>query len=475
MGTTTTGNLPTINSATTLSTTSIRVYWTRDVPDVTSDTVIVLFGTTIVSETVAPYLGTTNDSAVITGLQNSTPYTIIIGSTKGESQPYNYELQLTYLPTNVAITVVDSLSITVGWMRNFNDTSADTLYVTTQSGGLAGNSPIIVPAGKDTGIVTGLQPGMTYTITVVCATGSSTAIPYTVPGVPTSLMVNSMNATSIGAVWTRGLDDTIADTIFAIDTSGIITRSTPIIGDTGFVSGLSEGDRYTVCVHVRTGISDSITWMTAERTTGLKIYEVSDNVGDPRGLVLTSPVSAISLPGMKPPDLILDTNSTLPSGISLDAGDSAMMNGNATKINPNYTFILGGLSSNYNLTNYLSDALTDTVTPLVIPADSSYGMADSTHGGKGSLLFVCQTVAGNWALIEIVPDPNSHQLYSIAGNGFKYITVNVSYQAFANDPYAGRGHLRSAKPVLRKQVKTAKPVLRNSAITVRPVIKNPAH
>ncbi len=483
MGTTVTGNLPSGVSASALSTSSIRVYWTRNTADITTDTVIVMLGSNIVATVPAPYLGSTNDSATVTGLAASTQYTIIIGSEAGESSPYDYTLQLTYLPTNVAVIAEDSLSITVTWTRNFNDTSTDTLEVTTPDGAYAGDAPILVPPGKDTGVVTELMPGITYDITVVCSTGSLTAITYTIPGVPTNVRVNSMSATSIGVQWTRGVGDTLPDIIVAMNGGTVVSTTSVPYGvtandTTGVVSGLNEKVPYLICVHVSTGISDSIIWMTAERTTGLKIYEMSDNAGDPRGLQLTSPAAvALTLPNAAKPDFILNTNSLLPSGISLDAGDSAGVNGDSTKVNPNYILVPGGLDSNFNLSNYWSDTAYEVVTPVIIPADLTYGphaSMDSGNIARGSMVLVCQTVNDNFALIEIVPDPNSGQLYSTASNGFKYITVNVSYQASTNQPYAGRGHPRSTKPVLKKPSATARPAFRNSPSSTKPVMSAPA-
>ncbi len=450
MGTSTTGSGPTGISATTLSATTIRVYWTREPTDLSTDTVIVYNGTTIVGMATA---ASPLDSAVVPGLTSGVAYTIYVGTTSGRSGAYTYRLQFTYIPENVTVTAQDSLSITVGWTRNLNDTSADTLYVTTTTGGLAGNSPIIVPPGLDSGTITGLVPGVTYVISVVCATGSSTAISYIMPGLPTTLMVNAMNASTIGVKWTRGIADTAADTIVARSNSvtGPIAASAIVTGDSGIITGLSELIPYYITVHVKTGISDTpIVWMTAERTNGIQIYAMNDTMGDPRGLQLAAnSTKAIIVPGASKPDFILDTNSSDPSGIVLEAGDSAMMNGNPTKVNPNFKFIPGGLDSIYRDSSYASNAPIDTVIPVVIPSDSTYNK-------QGSLVLVCQTVSGNWALLEIVPAP-SGQLYSVAPNGFKYITVNVSYQAATNEPYAGRGHSGNTKAAPGKPTQVLKP------------------
>ncbi len=469
MGTTVVGNLPSGVSATTITINSIRVYWTRDPADLSTDTVIVMFGTSIIEDTVIA--ASPIDSATVTGLAAGVNYTILIGSASGRSQPYPYTLQLTYIPTNVAVISEDTLAIVVTWTRNFNDTSADTLYVTTTNGELAGDSPIIVPPGKSTATVSGLMAGVSYVISVTCATGSSTALGYTVPGVPTNVMFNSLSASTIGVKWSRGVNDTATDTIVAMNAGTvaatvIVPYSTTVTDSMGMLSGLSEGLVYQISVHVSTGISDTGTWMTVERASGIKIYEMSDTLpGDPRGLQLTKDgTQSITLPNAIIPDFVLDTIAGADTNVEFDPSFLANPLWDTTKINPNYNFIRGGLDSNYDSTNYSSDALTNTVTkiPLTTPNDSS------------SLVLVCQTVTNDWARIEIVPDPtNPTRLYSIASDGFKYITVNVSFQATPGLPYAGRGHPRAAKPSTKRPVHIVKPGVRNTVSSIKPTTSNP--
>jgi hypothetical protein len=152
----------------------------------------------------------------------------------------------------------------------------------------------------------------------------------------------------------------------------------------------------------------------------------------------------------------------------LDPGDSANANGNATMINPNYIFVRGGLNNNYRDSNYDSSLAADGFSPIVIPNDSGDTLT-------GSLVLLCQTITGNLSLIEIVPDPATLKFYSIAADGFKYITVNVSYQNVANAPYAGRGHPRTAKPLPKKPPSNVKPATSPPVNNIKPVWRNPPH
>ncbi len=447
MGTSVTGDVPTNISATALSPTSIRVYWTRDPTDISTDTVIVMRGTAIAGTATA---ASPLDSALVTGLASGVPYTIIIATVNGRSYPVPYTLGFTYLPTNISVTAQTVNTITVSWTRNDSDITTDTILVTTTDGGIAGNSPVIVPGGTSSGIVTGLAPGVTYVITIGSETGRGTAISYTVPGLPTSIFVNAMSPNSIGVTWARGAGDTAADTIVAMNNNTVV--STAIVkGDTGIVTGLSEMTSYDISVHVITGVSSAITWMTAERFNGIKIYEWADSTsGDPRGLQLAANATqAVVLPGASNPDFVLANDSTVTSHLVLQSGDSIDPAWKNMNVDPTYIFNDGGLNTYYRDTAYSFKV--DSTHSVVIPG-SKIG---------GSLIFDCRTANGNLALIEIVPPDSTGLLYGIS-NGHKFITVNVSYQAQPNAPYAGRGHARSTKPVVTP-IHSVRTVTRKSA------------
>ncbi len=339
--------------------------------------------------------------------------------------------------SNVLVASATTTSMTISWSRDPNDTSADTIYVT----GGAQPQTVIAPSGTSSGTVTGLTTGVAYSISIGSPVGRTSPISYTIAGLPTGIMVNSMSATSIGAKWTRGASDVGADTIIAMNGSTVVGTAIAS-GSSGAVTGLSEGTVYTISIHNTTTATTPISmpWETAERTTGIKIYEKADpDAGDPSALVLTANgVGAVSLTGASNADFVLDDGGSSASGISFESGSVFNGSWNATYIDPDPNYIVGGLNNYYRDSNYSQDisvATSSRTNAYDIPNDAGYLT-------EGSRILICQTQNGNLALIEIQPDP-SGTLYSTTTDGYKYITVNVSYQSMSAAPYAGRGHVRS--------------------------------
>jgi len=439
MDTTVSGNIATGVFARTLTPTTIRVNWTRDPTDVTNDTVIVMNGLTAVDTTVVAY---PLDSATVTGLASGINYTIIVRSATGNSSPIHFTLYISNVPTNVSVIAQTNVAITISWTRTATDTTADTLILLTNTGALAGGTPILIPAGTSLGVVTALVPGQAYIIIIASVTGRSSAISYTFPGLPLNLLVNAMSATSIGAKWTRGAGDTSLDTIVAMSGNSVVGTATTL-GDSGIITGLTEGVPDSIFVHMSTGISKAMQWMPAERFTGLQIFEKNDSASsDPGALILAANgTKTIPWKGAANADFVLDEDTSVPSGLSFDAGSIANPAWNATKIDLNYFNVRGGLNNNYRDTAYNTSADTSLAHNIIPP--------DTTYNSFGSRILVCMTGTGNLALIEIVPDP-SGKLYSVSSNGFKYITMNVSYQMVTNKPYAGRGRPQNSGHVVRR-------------------------
>jgi hypothetical protein len=335
--------------------------------------------------------------------------------------------------SNVAVTSATTTSVTVGWVRDPNDTSADTIFV---SGG-AVIPAVVVSSSASSGTVNGLTTDVAYSISIGSPVGRTTAITYTIYSIPTNLMVNAMSATSIGAEWTRDANDAGTDTIVAMNGSTVVS-TTPTTSSKGIVTGLTEGTAYSISIHIASGATSNITWMTAERTTGIKIYEKADpDAGDPSALVLAANgTGAVSLTGATNADFVLDDDASLPSGISFEAGAVFNSLWNDTRVNPNANYIVGGLNNDYRATDYTQDIIAANDNAYNLPNDASYGT-------KGSAVLTCQTASGNLALVEIVPDAATGMLYSTTADGYKYVTVNVSYQSVVNAAYAGRGHARS--------------------------------
>ncbi len=346
-------------------------------------------------------------------------------------------------PSNVAVTSATTTSITVSWTRGSGDTSVDTILVT---GGSQKDSAY-APSGSSSGTVNGLTTNVQYSIVIESSSGSTTAIYYTIGALPTGLMVHSNDKASIAAEWTRGAGDVGVDTIVAMS-GGTVVSTKPSSSSMDVVSGLSEGESYDISIHTgTTGTDPTITWMTAERTMGLKIYESGDpNASDRSGLLLDENGSAQteSISGASSADFVLATVSAAAAGISFESGGVYRSGWDVTDIDPNPNYIVGGLDSAWRTADYSTELnIATTTTPLVNSYDIPATML------TGSRVLICQTASGNLALIEIVPDPLTGLLYSIDANSHKYVTVNVSYQSQADSPYAARGRPHNAGPVER--------------------------
>src|SRR4051812_18318009 len=95
--------------------------------------------------------------------------------------------------------------------------------------------------------------------------------PGTTTSTPTGVMAHSVDATTIAVMWTRASGDAGLDTV--------VVNGTPVLPGTSAsaatVTGLTTGTVYTITVKGGGGTSSGITWMTANRTDGLQIFEYS--------------------------------------------------------------------------------------------------------------------------------------------------------------------------------------------------------
>jgi hypothetical protein len=355
--------------------------------------------------------------------------------------------------SGVSVTTATANSLTVGWTRDASDNGTDTLFVTTAGGANAGNSPVLVTNGS-TGSVTGLTVNTEYTIVVGSTIGRSTAFTFTNWAAPSAMMVLSVSSTSIGATWTRGSGDLGVDTIVAMNGSSVAGTALVASGNTGAVTGLADGTVYTISVRNATGTTNSIQWMTADRTPNLQIFESGDpSATDPSALILGTNSKASSLSGLSTADFVLETISdpTVPSNISFVAGVVHNSAWGDTKVDASASdhpdYLVGGLNADYTATNYQADQAASSANSYDIPDDNGYT-------AKGSRILITTTANGNLALVEIIPDP-SGTLYSTNASGYKYVTVNVSYQNTPNQPYAARGHaqIHYTGPIPRKSAK----------------------
>lgn len=343
--------------------------------------------------------------------------------------------------TNVMVIGATNSSITVSWTRDGGDGASDTIVVKNGVSGGPSVGTAIVTGSQ--GTVTGLTTDVLYTITVNSTNGVSSPITYTIGEAPSNFRVRSNSATSISAKWSRGTGDMSLDTLIAMNGTTVVSTQTTS-DSSATVTGLNEGTPYTITLH--TGNSSvnlsGMTWMTAERTNGIKVYETSDpNAGDPSGLLLQSGASggvkSESLSGAANADFALQTVAGIPSGVSLVSGKVLHGNWNNTGVDPNPNYIVGGLDSAFRSSDYSAELAIASGTNGV----NSYDIPGTAL--TGSRVLICQTASGNLALVEVVPDASTGLLYSVDGNGHKYVTLNVSYQTAADQPYAARARSRN--------------------------------
>ncbi len=354
------------------------------------------------------------------------------------------------VPTGVTITQLTSTSFTVSWTRNSGDANADTIVV-TNNGQAVGNSPVVVASGSSSGTVTNVPTGMVDSVYVGSVYGRSAGVGYgTAVGIPTNVMVASSQVPGfINVEWTRGAGDNGTDTLIVMDGDTVINAGITSAGlSTNSAVGLLPGIAYTIIIASTGGRTAGLQWMTAVYTAGLQLYEFSST--NPSGLQLNGPgssatvVSAIKA-NAGSMDFFLDdfqNNDSILSASQISFEGAQFLNGNGTTwrnsyFDRNVFYVPGGLTNYYTPTNFA--ALIDSINaPNELQGNDFDIPADAIYGTKGSAILLCETADGNFAKIEIVPDPNTGMLYSGSGTD-KYITVNVSYQPIANQPYAARG------------------------------------
>jgi hypothetical protein len=279
------------------------------------------------------------------------------------------------------------------------------------------------------------------------ASCTSTTAPVALAGAPSNVEALSKDGSTISIEWIRASGDTTVDTI--IISNGATSSASPTTNTAtkADISGLSTGTVYTITVASSGARSSSIQWMTAYRTTGLQLYQFSSN--GLSGLVLNGPgnqaqvVSAasanIGTMDFYLEDIQHDNTITSPSGISFE-GAQFLDEGSVTYRtsyfdNNDKTYLVGGLDADYSPTNFATQ-----IAAISTTQGNAYDIpSDAVYATKGSRILLAQTQDGNFAKIEIVPDPSTGMLYSGSGTN-KYVTINVSYQPSLSQPYARRAH-----------------------------------
>jgi hypothetical protein len=281
--------------------------------------------------------------------------------------------------------------------------------------------------------------GLTFGLSS-CTEEDTPVVPGTDVGVATGVMVNTMDANTITAKWTRAADDTGNDTLWVTEV-GTSTEMYAVAfagTSTATVNGLSSGKLYNVQVGNSTGNrTTTIEWATAVRSGVITIYETSGSTSaQPSGLALSlngGPATAVSVNSKDSGqiDLVLatDTTSSLsPAYLSFQAANvigSQIPTGKATKIDSTVFYVSGGLDNDYYSSGFASR----------IVGKKYYDEFASAPANKSAIVLV-HTEDGHYARVEVKSQPDG-KLYRMVG-GVKAIDCIVSYQTIANKAYASR-------------------------------------
>jgi hypothetical protein len=288
--------------------------------------------------------------------------------------------------------------------------------------------------------------------------------PATTVGAPTNLMALSKDANTISIKWTRGANDTAAETVaVAANGTTISTLQEPASVTSLDLTTLNTGTVYTITV-TSSGGSTSINWMTANRTPSLgaaplRIYQYSGTGAS--ALILNGAAGTAQVVSLKnnptaptTVDFIFDdtadVNSLDNNGVSLINSptgmtfETAQAYDNTWKhlwVNTDAHYVVGGLDSDWSATDYSSavDAIT-AITDETKRGDEFPIPSDNGYTAKGARVLLVLTSDGHFAKVAILPQSDGRIYGGTWPN--QYIDVNVSYQTAANENYAARPHSR---------------------------------
>lgn len=157
-----------------LDTTSIEVFWSRATADSKTDTIVIRTSSgTLVTAQAA---NKPDSSAIVLGLQPNIPYTISVHSANNASPSVAWTIP--GAATNLAVYNVDSSRIVVAWHRPVADIKTDTIVIALQGVTLKTQA---INAPDTAALVTGLSPGIAYTISVHSANAISSSVSWTIP------------------------------------------------------------------------------------------------------------------------------------------------------------------------------------------------------------------------------------------------------------------------------------------------------
>jgi len=254
-------------------------------------------------------------------------------------------------------------------------------------------------------------------------------------GVPTGVLVNTLNENQITAMWTRSADDVDADTLIVIEADGT-EHNAIAMGTTtsATVTGLSTGKVYTVKVASVGGRTTGFEWATAIRTSGITIYETSgSNSGQPSGLALTYGASqkaqalSIGSADSLKIDLVLATDPTADAAfLSLQGANvigSQIPTGKSAQLGDTVFIVDGGLDADYYSSGFSSRITTKK-------------FFDQFNRTGGSAIVLVKTMEGNYARIEVKKQADGKLFRMVSG--VKAVDLIVSYQPLVGKAYASR-------------------------------------
>jgi len=278
--------------------------------------------------------------------------------------------------------------------------------------------------------------------------------PGTTVGAPSNVEALSKNANTISVEWTRGVNDTSSDTIIVSSNGGVNTVATASNTTKADLTGLTVGTVYTITIGSTGGRSPSINWMTAERTSGLRLYQFSsglqsglqlNGIGG-KATVVSAATANIGTMDFYLEDVQHDNTITTSSGLSLEGAQFLNVPGVSWRnsyFQDDQLYVQGGLDNAYSATDFSAFLNNPSA------GHNAYDIPDIPENDR---ILTVSTQDGNVARIDIIPDPTTGKLYSGSGTN-KYITVNVSYQPVAGKPYAARAHSYNSIREPRNSVK----------------------
>ncbi|XP_041473706.1 uncharacterized protein LOC121422615 [Lytechinus variegatus] len=209
----------------------------------------------------------TSPNIILTGLTPATQYDISVRSTSNQGQQSAIgTITATTVPTHVTITETTPNSISASWTEitdaltyRIDFVSADGLH----TGSI--NSPV-PPA-----VIDSLQPGTTYTITVLGTTVEGQTIPIgsasATIGIGTSVNLGPVTSSTIALDWTP-IPDTITYHVIYTGPDGQALQDFPTTPDT-ILTGLNPLSQYDITVKAITNSGQLVDVGTTTATTAL--------------------------------------------------------------------------------------------------------------------------------------------------------------------------------------------------------------